>query len=494
MFARILSLLAAAVLMWAGLGGVAEAKWLRAESAKFIVYSNGDEGSLREFVTNLEDYDVILRAFTSVPIGAPAPRKLEIYLIRDSDELKVIRPEFPNTVGGFYSASMNDIFAVAIRPRAQEYWRDDIIYHEYAHHFMLQYLPGSYPGWLVEGFAEYFATVELRDTSFIIGKPSPARGTSLLSGRWIPMEEVFTKRPLELKGSEERSAYYAQAWLLTHYMMSDPVRRKQIFAYVSALSPTVGPIEAWKKATGQDMETLTRELQSYRRGTIGATGFNRPSKRQPAAMTITTLGPSADDLMLLGLNLNGGVSSEGEAKALETIRTRAAKFPNDPLAQTILARAEFAFGDFDKGRAIVEAMMASRPDDATPYRLLGMALVSKARDDGDNEEKLLAEASRQLAKAYERDPTDYRILIYFALTQQTKPGYPDDATMEALAEAFRLAPQVAETRVYLARGLMRQKRWDEAILVLTPLANSPHGGGGAETARNMLRQIEANRG
>ena len=100
----------------------------------------------------------------------------------------------------------------------------------------------------------------------------------------------------------------------------------------------------------------------------------------------------------------------------------------------------------------------------------------------------------ELAKAYERDPTDYRILIYFALTQQTKPGYPDDATMEALAEAFRLAPQVAETRVYLARGLMRQKRWDEAILVLTPLANSPHGGGGAETARNMLRQIEANRG
>ena len=33
-----------------------------------------------------------------------------------------------------------------------------VLFHEYAHHFMLQYAPAAYPAWYVEGFAEVVST------------------------------------------------------------------------------------------------------------------------------------------------------------------------------------------------------------------------------------------------------------------------------------------------------------------------------------------------
>ena len=74
-----------------------------------------------------------------------------------------------------------------------------------------------------------------------------------------------------------------------------------------------------------------------------------------------------------------------------------------------------------------------------------------------------------------------------ALAAQQGP----DAARE-LREEVR-APQVAEIRLTLAQAYMRHKRWDEAIVLLTPLANDPHGRGGAESAQDMLRRIKANR-
>ena len=50
--------------------GVAEARWLRAESAHFVIYSDGDEAGLREYVRRLEIYDAVLRSRTGVSADA----------------------------------------------------------------------------------------------------------------------------------------------------------------------------------------------------------------------------------------------------------------------------------------------------------------------------------------------------------------------------------------------------------------------------------------
>jgi hypothetical protein len=48
-------------------------------------------------------------------------------------------------------------------------------------------------------------------------------------------------------------------------------------------------------------------------------------------------------------------------------------------------------------------------------------------------------------------------------------------------------------RLLYAQALVRKKEYDEAIVILGPVANNPHGGGAASAAQDMLRRIKANR-
>ena len=492
MFSRIVTALAAVVLL-ALAASPAEARWLRAESQKFIVYSDGDEALLRKFVSDLEDYDTILRDQLLVPQDADTARKLEIYLVGRREDLKIVSPGIGSGIAGFYSASMEDIYFIADRPERGDTYSDDVIYHEYAHHFMHHYLPKAFPGWYVEGFAEYFGPIEMRDTSFVVGGVNQGRAHQLLNEKWIPMGDLLSRRPFEFKTGAEVSAYYAQAWLLTHYMRADPVRMKQLARYLSTVSSEKSVVETWTEITGDSMEALTSKLRNYMRTNLPATGFNRIEKRKNVQATVTTLSGSADDMLLLRLRLNGRVDEADEAGVLTLVRTKAAKHPGDRLAELSWARAEFDYGDFEKGRALIDDLLARNPEDAEALRVIGVALVEKGQEDAASEEKLLKEARKYLARAYKADNDDYRTMVYFTLTQQLQPDYPNDNTIALLEEAEVRAPQVADIRLRLAQSYVIKKRYDEAILLLTPLANDPHGRGGAEQAQDMLRRIKANR-
>lgn len=492
MLSRILTALAAVVLLVLA-ASPAEARWIRAESKKFIVYSDGDEALLRKFVNDLEDYDTILRDQLLVPQDVDTARKLEVYLVGRREDLRIVSPGISSGIAGFYSASMEDIYFIADRPDRGDTYSDDVIYHEYAHHFMHHYVDRSYPGWYVEGFAEYFGPVEMRDNSFIVGGVNQGRAHQLINEKWIPMADLLSKRPFEFNTGGEVSAYYAQAWLLTHYMRADPERTKQLARFFANMTSDRSASELWTAVTGDSMETLTAKLRAYSRGNLVATGFNRIEKRKTAASTVTVMSPSADDFMLLRLRLNGRVEEADEAGVLALVREKAARYPGDRLAELTLARAEFDYGDFEKGRALIEGLLTRDPNDAEALRIIGSALVEKGQEDVATEEKLFKEARKFLARAYKADSDDYRTMVYFTLTQQLSPDYPNENTIQLLEEAQVRAPQVADIRLRLAQGYMRHKRWDDAIMLLTPLANDPHGRGGAEMAQDMLRRIKANR-
>ncbi|RZJ19837.1 MAG: hypothetical protein EON85_16465, partial [Brevundimonas sp.] len=168
------------------------ADWRRAETAHFIVYSNGSERNLRDYAARLERFDALLRRVTSVTSGADGLRKLPVYLVEDGRELRIVQPDLPEGVDGFYRASPYDIRAILIR--GQE---DDLLLHEYTHHFMSRNSPGSYPGWFREGYAEYFATatVDARGKS-TIGYPHLGRLRTLQEQRWLPLADLLTASPM----------------------------------------------------------------------------------------------------------------------------------------------------------------------------------------------------------------------------------------------------------------------------------------------------------
>jgi hypothetical protein len=497
-----LAAIAAAVTLLAP--AMAEAKWLRAETDRFIVYSDGSEMALREYAVKLEDFDTVLRAFFNLdPAGVPA-RKLEIYLVNDTVELKRVSPGASESLRGFYFASPETLFAIAIRTRGKGD-EDDVILHEYAHHFMMQYLAGSYPGWLIEGFAEYYMTAKLKAGSFEIGDFNTGRAYTLMNGEWTATETVLTKRTGELR-RDEVFGYYAQSWLMTHYMLSDPNRRKQLFTYVRLLGEGNESVAAWKEATGEELAAFDAKLKIYMKRGVPSTKFTRPNYK-PATVAITTLPPSADALLLENLRVTMGRISRPDPEAddqkrekeyqafIDKVRGRAASFPNDALAQRTLALVEIKAGDKAAGMAILDRLIAADPNDATALRIKAVTLMDDAREltEVGARGAMMKDAARLLLRANKAEPDEYRTLFNYALTRRGDRDYPNDNIIDVLGNAVALAPQVDEIRIESARALMLRKRYDEARVLLLPVANDPHGGAAAEVAKGLLRQLEMGR-
>lgn len=490
----------------------AQAKWLRANTARFTLYSNGPEQNLREYAVKLEDYDTLLRVFFGLNPNGVAARKLEIYLVNGMPDMKRVWPAASDTLGGFYTASSHDIFAIGKRGGgASNGDEDDTILHEYAHHFMMQYLRGKYPGWLIEGFAEYYMTAKLKPGSFEIGGFNTGRAYTLMNGDWTPTELVLTKRTGELK-RDQVFGYYAQSWLMTHYMLSDPARKKQLFTYVRLLGQGKESVAAWIEATGMSVDAFDAKLKAYSKSNLPSTRFTRPNY-VPAPVTVTALPKSADDLLLESLRAIGSGcggtrdsddDDEKEDKAekakkeredaafLVRIREQAAKYPGDVLGERTLACVELRFGDKAAGMAILDRMIAAEAPDADALRMKADVLLARAREatDADARDDLMNHAARLLLKANAARPDEYRTLLSYARSRRGDPDYPNDNILDVLHNAAALAPQVDDVSIEAARALMMRRRWDEAEELLIPVANNPHGGAGAAVARAMLKEIE----
>ncbi|HEX2561969.1 hypothetical protein [Phenylobacterium sp.] len=470
---------ATAALLMAPASG-AQAAWYKAETDRFVVFGEGRESQVREYAVKLTVFDRVLRQLNPVAADRPAGGKVEVYLVRGQGEMRRVRPETNGMIGGFYVGNNEAMFAVADVDQpglgAQQ-----ILFHEYAHHFMLANFPAAYPAWFVEGWAEYYQTVEITPAQIKIGDYSENRVMGLWFGRWLPVEELLTKRVADLRG-EERGAFYAQAWLLMHYMRSDAERAAQLNTAMRAISRGEDPLAAFKAATGAEPRQLDKRLQRYRKLQLILLENNQPDPD----VKLTQLPASADDLLLENLRLMTSPPEPVDTRLLAQIRAKAARYPGDRLAEMTLARAEFTYGDVDKAHAILDARIAADPKDKDALVLAGVGqYLAGHRHPAQKPDRLRA-GRRYFGKAHALDQNDFRILFHYAKSRALEPSFPTDNDIAALLQARALAPSVSEISLFAGAALMRRDRKEEAARVLAPVLNSPHGGGGVLAAKAIM--------
>lgn len=466
----------------------AHAEWRRAETEHFVVYSDGSEGGLRDYAIKLERFDALMRGLFGLPSTAGG-RKLPVYLVGGPSDLREVRPNVARGVAGFYSASDRDVYAVL-----QRGIDDDVLLHEYAHHFMYQNFPGFYPSWFTEGFAEFFMTVTVDERGkTTVGDRNRGRQAQLLRGSWLPMDQLLLRRPLDFQDRQSRQAFYAQSWLLTHYMLQDGDRRRRLDAYLQATARGQAPVEALLAHFGQTPEQLTRSLRAYLNGTIPFIELQTPTTSP--SIQISSLPDSADEVLLTSLNLRYPQDEALQTQLLADVRSAAANWPRDSLALTALAQAELAWGDAAAGEAALTRVLEADPANVEALRLMAEARM-KAGDDADDPERrvtLYRQARAFLARAIAADPSDYRLFAALGRSRRGFPGYPDDNDLQTWRLAASLAPQVMSIRGEAGSVMFQQGRFDEAEVLLSPVANNPHGGGNAEQARELLARIAERR-
>lgn len=455
--------------------------WTRAETPHFRVYSNGPERRLVEQAALLEDFHALLIDRTGRGPTADAP-PLDVFLVETLDDGSPWR-RMPASVAGFYRADRGRISVIAVDkgdlPDSRtltELTGRQILLHEYAHHFLLGTDGVAYPAWYVEGFAEYFSTARFLKDSIEIGRISGNRGIWLAGSEWLPMEQLLTRSP-KFASSSDSAMFYAQSWLLTHYLFRTPGMRERLVAYLRATASGTDSVEAFRTHIDPDLKGFQQTLRAY----LDRTTYSRMPRpaRTEAAVQLRRMPPAADALLMRLVTLEHALPESRSAAALADVRTRAAQFPGDPLAGKALALAELQSGNREEARQMLERLLAASPDDPDLLRWRAMASGPGAAGFQD--------ARTHLTRAFTAAPNDWRTLhAYARLFQPVRQPLPTHA-MNALLRAHELAPQVSEVVLDTAVALTQAGRLPEAAVVLEPLAWSPHGGPAASFAQTLLQ-------
>jgi tetratricopeptide (TPR) repeat protein len=485
---RLAALLAAALAWLAGAAPAAAQTWLKAESPHFIVYGMGDEARLREQAALLEDYDGLLRLLTGAPDRRPAG-KLHVYMVRGGG-LRTVRPGLPIEVAGFYAARPGGIAAfvderVTVSANARA-GRHEVLFHEYAHHFMAQYFPAAYPAWYVEGFAEFMMTARFDGNSVEYGGFAEGRARQV-AREWASWDHILFPDP---RTPVLPSEFYAQSWILVHYLFTDQARRAALTDYLVALNQGEEPRPAFERAFGMTARDLNAALSRYVRGGVPMKRMARSELPATPPIAVTALPPSARDLLLLEAALRIGTARADAPATLARVRRAAAAHEGDAYARRVLAHAEALLGDGEVAERLLGELIAAQPGDAELLYLMGMRHLRAARE-ADDSDPILRRARPWFVRVHRADPNHFPTLYRYAEALRGQDSYRSENTANILRLAHQLAPQVSEIRLAAATMLMSRGEFDEAVALLGPLAANSHAGGLAAAARLLIEKARA---
>lgn len=496
-FTRLVFAAALVLLAQLLLPSIAYAKWLRAETRHFIIYSAGSSKQLTGFATSLERFDAVLQRRFLVP-ASNNPTKLTIYFLASQDAVAKLYGDKSGMVAGFYSTRKEGTFAVANRSQSDGIWDLDgmtVLFHEYAHHFMFRNFTYAYPSWYVEGFAEYLSTATFgSDGSWTLGRPAFHRAYGLLAGRKLPIERLLFGGT-EFKNDEEADLFYGRSWLLVHMLSMKPEYKDKLSAYFAAIQAGKPDREAATEAFG-DLNTLDKALDIYLKRSMTYYSSKKPVEAD-LAVSVTELDPVAGDLVMFRLNRMKG---NGTEKSLAELRALAAANPAraDAWYELALTERDMA-SDKEKAErsaaelaaeAAVDRALASDPNHVRANVLKADILLKRLEADGETAPAKWSAARKFLITANKYAVDDPLVLSAWYDSYVYQHKTPTEVARAALARAFDLAPEVTDLRVQLAFDLADQGKFDEAIRLVQFLAHDPHTG---KQGQAVLDQLESMR-
>jgi hypothetical protein len=473
--------------------------WRRAETEHFIFYSDGSEKSLREDAVKLERFDRLMRQLTSIN-AETYPVKLTVYFVRSAEKVRALYPGPVKQIAGFYSPSPAGVLAVV--PRTIESYgqggdkfaqtEDVILFHEYAHHLMLQYFPVAYPAWYVEGFAEFIGNTRVeRDGIVKYGIANISRAPSLFQGLQLPIEKLLTARVTDLK-RDDVGNLYARGWLLTHYLNFEPSRQGQLQAYLVAVGNGKPSLDAAKESFG-DLKLLNRAIDRYATGRLSYRELANPIA-EPKPFAVTQLSEGTSDSLLLRVKLTRQTAPKEREPIAQELRKLAALHPRNADIATALAEAELDLENEAVAGQTADAALKIDPQSSRALLWKGLSLARPLIRAKIQDLAKWKEARSWIVKANRASPEDPLPLFEYYLSFIGAGLPPSETAVLGLGKAVALVPQDNSLRFTYASALANQKKYDLAVAVLQPVASNPHGGGASDAAQGMIaRLMEAKR-
>jgi tetratricopeptide (TPR) repeat protein len=249
--------------------------WFEARTAHFNVYSCGETQRVSRLVARLEQF----RLAYSLLAGAQAVASPPIIVIAfpDIDSMRPFRPvrdgKPANLTAFFHRGSEENLIVLPLTDSISL----QAILHEYSH-LLFRHNDPFWPLWLKEGMAEIYSTIEVVGAHTVrTGKPLPEHLRLLGEQSLLPFHALFsvTHDSPEYNEREHQGIFYAESWLLCHYLMvGDHAAHRAAFAQLTTLLRQGQlPEQAFTNAFHATLVQMENQLRHYAQGKIEPVDF-----------------------------------------------------------------------------------------------------------------------------------------------------------------------------------------------------------------------------
>lgn len=466
-----------------------DSSWLLVTTEHFAVLSNTDPERAKLIAYKLEQYRYIFSKLTPNLVNRLITTT-RVNVFRDGASYGSGLPSINGVVAGYFQPgkdviSINDLFNIS----------DDVSYHEYTH--LLTRYDQEYPLWFNEGIAEFFETFEVQGDHVKIGEISTARLQLMRINDFIPLKKLFSYRNYgQILQDGTLDSFYAQSWLLTHYLMTNEARRAKLNNFLKLAQNGISLEAAFKQAFQYDFGRLEDELKSY----LGEGNFSvftldfdadkvdtdvkivalteaeSWSKQQEFApqqfhVTMTSKDDSENACAIIpafnkltGLNLKM-VASKHPTKYAPSDANMAAK-AKEALEVFNVANQLLESGDRDGALAKFEQVIRLDIEFAPAYANIGTIYAQMKSYDMA---RLAYEKAREVAPNYAGTYVNLAVMQY-------EQGHPQEAEA-SFRTALSLYPSSAASHLGLANIYLERRDYGRARIEYTKTINLVRGKG-----------------
>ncbi len=480
-----------------------EPKWIEVHTAHFSVITDGGDKRGREIALRMEQMRAVFgqlilkdKLKMSVPITVVA--------LKNDKQYGSIAPSKQSTAAGFYVPGADRIYVVLNLFEADP-WRS--VAHSLAHYF-LNYNYPPVQSWFDEGLAEYFGSIYIGKEVELGGDPElqpewhedafddmagmrhdaavPQSLTQLVSSPvWLSMTDLFTMKHDELGTHEgtHHTLYYAQAWMVIHYLVNKNKLPQAGTYFDLALNQKVPLDKAVVQAFDMTPEQMEAAVKTYFNSLSGL-GIALDQAKKPVATPVDIQQPDHRALPFNADDIGMTVTSVKEEEASAVIDDVMARIPEHR----------------DQALHDLQRLTAEPKDNEAARRALAWDDIRQKRFDA---------ATDELDKATDLNPRDpwiwyYRSAMKYRKAQATRQEmqglanmmqdlravtdwYPDladaynmlgiarvegggaNSALEAQRMAIALAPRNVEYQFNLGQIYVAGKKWELAREVFTRL-------------------------
>jgi tetratricopeptide (TPR) repeat protein len=473
---------------------VEERKWIRMESQNFTILSTLGKTNTRSLLRHLE---AVRSLFHSGQDDRSSSVPTVLYAFDSSSDFRELGLD-PMRVAGMFMPGLRENTVIVRDISGMD--ESDVIVHEYIHYLHSTDGRFPYPMWYREGYAEYVSTSSMERQRFNVGYIDENHHYALGRFKWLPIENIIDSTYFyTLEDRESVYKFYAQSWLLTHYLYNqeggDQYVIESLSRYAMALHDGATEIEAFEEGFGTTLPELDGALRKYHQKArykyYWVSADQLIGDFDPAVTRLTEEEISVELAeLILGLEFGVGEANADQlAKARQLYETGLSNQETRARGEIGIAYLLESEGDSNAAEEYLISGASLAVDDFYVQLDAAQFWLNRMNSEGYENDELVSQSDPYLKRALAIDRNNAEGL--FTAGQYLLASGDTEQAIEILMLAADLAPAVLFLRWTLAELLLESDRLDEALLYANDILLLSHGQSAqVDAARTLIERIE----